>query len=270
MALELTLRAASNVPIEVEGVLPHVMREKSHGDVERWKIFHGNQQVPLAELFHVAGDATDNQIIFLGDMAGVHSIGTRLQSGSIRVAGNAGRHAGSEMTDGDLAIDGDTGDWLGAEMHGGRIRVRGRAGHQVGAAYRGSPHGMTGGAIIVHGDAGDEVAHTMRRGLVAIGGTVGDFPAINMIAGSLFVFGACGIRPAAGMQRGTLALFGSRPTLLPTFRSAGPCQPMFARVYLRKLEELGLEVAAGFADATYELFHGDLVTIGRGEVLVRE
>ncbi|HEY1600080.1 MAG TPA: formylmethanofuran dehydrogenase subunit C [Pirellulales bacterium] len=269
MALELSLRAASTVPIEVEGILPHLLREKSRGEIERWKIFHGNQQIPLAELFHVAGIATDNQIVFLGDMAGVHSIGSGLQGGVIRVAGNAGRHAGSEMTDGELAIDGDAGDWLGAEMHGGLIRVSGRSGHQVAAAYRGSPRGMTGGAIIIHGDAGDEVAHTMRRGLVAIGGAVGDFPAVNMIAGSLFVFGACGIRPAAGMQRGTLVMLGPRPTLLPTFRSAGPCQPTFSRVYLRKLAELGLDVAKDFVDASYELFHGDLVTVGRGEVLVR-
>jgi len=269
MALELALRSASALPIEVEGLLPEAVRDLSLAQIERWPIFHGNERLPLAELFLVRGAATDGCIVFAGDVSGVHRIGAHLQVGAIHVAGNAGRHVGSEMTGGQITIEGDAGDWLGGEMHGGTIRVRGSAGHLLGAAYRGSVRGMTGGVIMVDRDAGDEAGHSLRRGLIAIGGAVGDFPAINMIAGSLFVFGACGARPAAGMQRGTLALFGDRPTLLPTFRAAGPCQPLFLSVYLRQLAELGFSVPGDAVTATYELFHGDLVTVGRGEVLLR-
>jgi formylmethanofuran dehydrogenase subunit C len=270
MALELTLRAPSSLPIEVEGLLPEAVREKTLAEIERWPIFCGNEQVPLAELFHARGAADDCRISFQGDMSRVHWIGAHLAAGAIHIAGSAGRHVGSQMTGGEITVEGDASDSLGAEMHGGLIRVSGRTGKRVGAAYLGSPRGMTGGLILVGGDAGDEVAHTMRRGLIAIGGTVGDFAAINMIAGSVLVWGGCGIRPAAGMQRGTLAVLGGQPTLLPTFRAAGPCQPVFLRVYLRELTRLGFPLPDELASATYELFHGDMLTGGRGEILLRK
>lgn len=269
MALTLTLRENSPLPIEVDGLLPATLRGKSPAEIERWPIQHGNQRVPLAELFHLDGDASDARLAFAGDCRGVHRIGTRMTEGEIHVAADAGRHLGSEMSGGRITVAGSAGDWLGAAMHGGLIEVRGSAGDNLGAAYRGAERGMIGGTILVHGDAGDEVGHTMRRGLIAVGGRIGDFAGVNMIAGSIFVCGACGARPGAGMQRGTLALLGPRPALLPTFRSGGPCNPLFLRVYLREISRLGLAVADGLSEAVYELFHGDLVTLGRGEILLR-
>jgi len=269
MALRLSLIAPTTIPIELDGIVPDQLRDKSAHDIARWPIFHGNEQIPLAELFHVTGSAADERIVFAGDNCGVHRIGARMQSGTIYVEASAGRHVGSQMTGGEIVVAGDADDWAGGEMHGGLIRIQGRAGHHLGAAYRGSERGMDGGTILVHGDAGDEVAHTMRRGLIAVGGSVGDFPAINMLAGSLFVYGRCGIRPAAGMRRGTLAFFADQPQLLPTFRAGGPCQPLFMRVYLRRLAELGYADSPELADATYEIHHGDLLNGGRGEVLVR-
>lgn len=269
MALRLSLKAPTTIPIELGGVVPDRLRDKSAREIERCTVFHGNQQLPLAELFHVTGSAADERIEFAGDMRGVHRIGARMQSGTIHVEASAGRHVGSQMAGGELFVGGDTDDWTGGEMQGGLIRVQGRAGHHVGAAYRGSERGMNGGTILIHGDAGDEVAHTMRRGLIAIGGKVGDFPAINMLAGSLFVCGECGIRPAAGMRRGTVAFFQAQPQLLPTFRPGGPCQPLFMRVYLRRLAELRFTTSAELADTTYEIHHGDLLNGGRGEVLVQ-
>ena len=128
--------------------------------------------------------------------------------------------------------------------------------------------GMTGGVILVHGDAGHELGHTMRRGLIAIGGRAGDFAGINMIAGTVIACGGCGPRPAAGMQRGTLAVFGERPSLLPTFRPGGECEPLFLRLYLRKIAGLGLPISGAWLTAKYDLFHGDLLNGGRGEILV--
>lgn len=269
MALRLTLRAHSEAPIEVLGVTPRALRGKTAAEVERLPVLHGNRQAALADLFTIQGDASDEWLEFAGDLRGVHRIGAMMDGGEIRVSGNAGRHTGAEMTAGLIHVEGDAGDWLGAELRGGRINVDGDAADFVGAAYRGSPEGMTGGEILVAGSAGHEVGHTMRRGLVAIGGSIGNFAAINMIAGSIFVLGACGLRPAAGMRRGTLALFGPRPTLLPTFRSAGVCQPLFVRVYLRALAKAGFATPTEFMDSACELFHGDLVTTGRGEILLR-
>ncbi|HEY2838918.1 MAG TPA: formylmethanofuran dehydrogenase subunit C [Pirellulales bacterium] len=269
MPLRLTLRALSDAPIEVLGVIPSALRERSMVEIERTPILHGNRQAALAEWFAPQGDASDGRLEFEGDLRGVHRIGARMDGGEIHVTGDAGRHVGAEMTSGSIHVHGAAGDWLGAELRGGRITVAGDAGDFVGAAYRGSPEGMTGGEILVRDNVGHEVAHTMRRGLLAVGGSIGNFAAINMIAGSVFAFGACGVRPAAGMRRGTLALFGPRPTLLPTFRSAGLCQPLFVRVYLRALAQAGFVTPEDCMDAACELFHGDLVTTGRGEILLR-
>ena len=269
MALQLKYTGQTSVPVEVEGLTPTALRGKSLAEIEKLPIFHGNRQLPLAEFFAVSGDAADLRIEWQGDLAGVHWIGAGMSEGEIRIAGNAGRHVGSEMTGGEIHVAGNASDWVGGEMHGGLIHVRGCAGHLIGAAYRGSPRGMTGGTLLVGGDVGNEVGHTMRRGFLADGGSTGDFPAINMIAGTLFVFGTCGIRAAAGMRRGTLAVFGERPPLLSTFRAGGVCRPSFLPLYLRRLAKLNFAFPGELIESELAIYHGDLLTTGLGEVLLR-
>ena len=155
-------------------------------------------------------------------------------------------------------------------MHGGRIRVRGRAGHLTGAAYRGSARGMTGGTILVAGDVGNEIGHTMRRGLLVVGGNVGDLAAFNMLAGTILICGEGGIRHAAGMKRGTLAFLGQwAPELLPTFRFACRYQPTVLTVLLRELRLLGFPVGDDLLSTQFDLYNGDLIEGGRGEILIR-
>ncbi|MEX2112573.1 MAG: formylmethanofuran dehydrogenase subunit C [Pirellulales bacterium] len=270
MPLRLTYRADTSVPVEVEGLLPHAVRAMSLPEIERLEFVHGNEKRPLADFFAVAGNPGDNRIELEGKLAGVHWIGAKLSDGAIHVAGDVGRHAGSEMSGGQIHIDGDAGDWAGGEMHGGLIHIRGRAGDHLGAAYRGSKRGMTGGTILVEGAAGHEIGHTMRRGLLAVGGC-GDFAGINMIAGTILVFGPAGIRPAAGMRRGTLGLFGSNPpTLLPTFRAGSRAKPLVLELLFRELRALGYPVHERLSTSDYRTYHGDLVTVGRGEILVAE
>jgi formylmethanofuran dehydrogenase subunit C len=268
MALLLEYRAETSIPVEVDGLVPEAVRDKSLGEIERLPLFYGNRSLPLAEFFDVSGDPSDLRIELEGDLAGVHWIGAKMTCGEIRVAGPVGRHAGSEMRGGEIQVEGDAGDWLGAEMHGGLIRVRGSAGHLAGSAYRGSARGMTKGTIVIGGDAGNEVGHSMRRGLIAVGGSIGDCPGVHMIAGSLFVMGGCGVRPAAGMRRGSLVLLGDRPTLLPTFKLSGHGRPLFLRIYLLHLRRLGLSVSDDVLAADCALYYGDLLTGGRGEVVV--
>ncbi len=267
MPLVLEYVAQTTVPVEVEGLIPSALRDKSLGEIERLEVVHGNRKPPLAEFFRVSGDAADERIDLGGDLSGVHWIGAGMDHGEIRVLGHAGRHVGSEMTGGQITIEGDVGDWLGGQMHGGWIRVRGRAGHLVGAAYRGSPRGMTGGTILVDGPAGNEIGHSMRRGLIAAGGA-DDAVGFNMIAGTILVFGPCGIRPGAGMRRGTIGLFGAeRPSLLPTFRYGCRLQPVFLAMLLKELVRLGYPVPPSLFAGDVDLYHGDLVALGRGEVL---
>jgi formylmethanofuran dehydrogenase subunit C len=270
MALKLSYFAESSVPVEIEGLTPDWACDKSLAEIERFEIFQGNRKLPLAEMFRITGDASDKRFEFEGALSGVHWIGAKMASGQIHIQGSAGRHLGSEMQGGQIVVDGNTGGWVGVEMHGGLIHVRGNAGHLVGAAYRGSAKGMTGGMIFVDGNAGNEIGLSMRRGLIAIGGSAGDMLGFNLIAGTVLVFGECGIRPGAGMRRGTLGLLGPNPPqLLPSFRYASTYRPQVVSLMLCMLRSKGFRVDASLFSAEFDLYHGDLVALGRGEVLFR-
>ena len=106
--------------------------------------------------------------------------------------------------------------------------------------------------------------------MIAIGGSAGDMLGFNMIAGTVLVFGECGIRPGAGMRRGTLGLFGPNPPpLLPSFRYGSTFQPQVMRLMLRSLGNKGFRVDESLFEAEFDLYHGDLVSVGRGEILFR-
>ena len=270
MPLRFTLRAKTNVPLEVEGITPDTTRGKSLAEIEKLEIFEGNVKTQLAAFFTVRRDAADDIHEWEGDLAGVHWIGTKLQSGKIIALGNVGRHLGSEMKGGEIHVQGDASDWVGGEMHGGLIYVRGKAGQLVGAAYRGSARGMTKGTILIGGDAGNEIGHSMRRGLIAIGGNIGDLAGINMLAGSILLFGDSGIRHGAGMKRGTIAFLGkTAPPILPTFRRACRYLPDALQVLYRHLRRLDFAVSDELLGCSYDLYNGDFLTGGRGELLIR-
>ena len=273
MPLTISLHTPSSIPLEVDTVVLETVRGQSADDVKQTLIQRGNRQVPVGEFFHVHGSAADdNTLVWQGDLAKVKLIGTKLTTGTTRVEGNAGMHLGAEMSGGEIIVDGNVADWCGAEMHGGSIRVRGNAGHLVGAVYRGGHKGMTGGEILIHGDAGNEVGHGIRRGLIAVAGNIGDFAGVGMIAGTILVGSSGGIRHGAGMKRGTIAFLNAASGFdpLPTFRSSGSYQPTFLRLILRDLQVAGFAVPDGAADATYERWCGDLVELGKGELLVRQ
>lgn len=275
MALKLTYTGETTVPVEIENFTPTWAADKSLDQIKAFEIYHGNKKLPLSDFFEVEGDASDKQFDFHGDLAGVHWIGAHMDSGEINIHGNGGRHIGSEMTGGTIHVHGDAGGWVGAEMRDGLIHVHGNAGHLVGAAYRGSTKGMTGGTILVDGNAGNEIGLTMRRGTIAIGGNAGDVIGFNMIAGTVIVLGESGIRHGAGMRRGTIALLGAPspgkgpPKMLPSFKYACTAQPQVVSLLLREIRELGFAIPEELLAADYDLYHGDLVALGRGEVLVR-
>jgi formylmethanofuran dehydrogenase subunit C len=251
MALKFVYQGETSVPVELEGLTPDWARDKSLNEIERFEALHGNRKVALAEMFRVTGDAADMTFEFEGSLSGVHWIGSKMSAGTINVAGNVS-------------------DWAGAEMHGGCIHVRGDAGHLVGSAYRGSTKGMTAGEIFIEGNAGNEIGLCMRRGMIAIRGSVGEFVGAGMIAGTILVFGDCGRRPGAGMRRGTLGLFGSNPpTLLPTFQFGTTIQPQFIPLMLRLLQSRGFQIDETLCSAEFDIYHGDMVELGRGEILLR-
>jgi formylmethanofuran dehydrogenase subunit C len=269
MTLQLDYRGNAEVPLEVEGILPENLRTRTLSEIERTEVFHGNESRKLADFFRISGDPSDNRLAWTGDLRGVHWIGAKMTDGQLMVDGAAGRHVGSEMRGGRIEVAGDAGDWVGGEMHGGLIRVRGNAGHLVGSAYRGSPRGVTGGTILIEGNAGNEVGHSMRRGLIAVGGSVGDLVGFNMLAGSIFVGGSAGIRHGAAMRRGTIGFFGPEaPPLLPSFRRACRLQGGVLRLVAATLRRHDMAALAEQMHSAVDLYNGDLIEGGRGELLV--
>ncbi|MCC7085590.1 MAG: formylmethanofuran dehydrogenase subunit C [Pirellulales bacterium] len=271
MSLTLTYFGKTSLPVEIEGLTPDWASDKALPEIERFEIFHGNRKLPLAEMFKVSGNGADKRLDFEGNLTGVHWIGAHMKSGQIHIHGPGGRHIGSEMNGGEIRVEGDAGDWVGAEMHGGLIQVKGKVGHATGAAYRGSAKGMTNGTILVEGSAGNEIGLRMRRGTIAIGGAAGDMIGFNMLAGTVLVFGEAGIRPGAGMRRGTIGLFGSRPPpLLPSFSRGASFRPQILRILFNHLYGKGFPIGDALRDSEIELYHGDMVSLGRGELLLRQ
>jgi formylmethanofuran dehydrogenase subunit C len=266
--ITLTLHTQPDVPLEAEIISPTGLAGKSTGEIARLPLQHGNQRVALGEFFRVAGDGGE-ELRLEGDLARVKLLGYAMAGGRMLVAGKAGMHLGAAMRGGEIEVRGDVGDWAGAEMQGGRLLVRGSAGHLLGSGYRGSRAGMTGGEIVVLGDAGNEVGGTMRRGLIAVGGATGDFTGVNMLAGTIVVLGELGWRAGAGMKRGTLVTM-REPRVLPTFEYACTYEPTFLRLYLRHLRALGLPLGEAQIGGRYRRWSGDMVELGRGELLVLE
>jgi len=267
--LRLELKQKSSVPLEVEGLTPDVVKSFTLAQIEKFEMFQGNRKIPLAEFFSVSGDPSDEVCEWHGDLSGVHWIGAKMVSGRMHILGPCGRHLGSEMRGGEIHVDGNASDWVGGEMHGGLIHVRGRAGHLIGAAYRGSALGMTKGTILIDSDAGNEIGHTMRRGLIAIGGNCGDLAGFNLLAGTILLFGETGIRHGAGMKRGTIGFFGPAPQMLPTFRRACRYSPEALRLLAQQLRRLDFPKWDELLSAPVDLYNGDMIEGGRGELLIR-
>ncbi len=267
--LTLRYRSATTIPVEAECITPANLAGKSVAETAALLVQHGNAAAPLGEFFDVAGDASDGEVRIEGDCSRVKLIGAGMTGGRITIHGNAGMHLGAEMTGGEIRVHGNAGDWVGAEMKGGHIHIHGDAGHLIGAAYRGGHVGMRGGVILIDGKAGNEIGAMMRRGLIAIGGASGDFPGVGMIAGSVFVFGQPGLRPGAGMKRGSLVFAGPPPVLLPTFRADCVYRPVFLHIYLRQLKAWGFPLDETVLKSEWQRYSGDLVSLGKGEVLLK-
>jgi formylmethanofuran dehydrogenase subunit C len=268
MPLQLHFTADSRFPIDFAGIGPERTRGLSLGEIEHLDVFCGNRRLRLAELFAVSGNPADGAIHLTGDLTCVHGIGARITDGSIHVEGNAGRHLGAEMRGGRIEVSGNAGDWLGAEMHGGQIRVHGNAADHAAAAYPGSPRGMTGGELLIDGNAGNYVGTAMRRGLVAVGGPAGDDVGARMIAGTILIGGQCGRHVGAGMRRGTIGLM-SPAALLPTFARANRWSPQIMRLLMVNLHRHGFPGAEAWITSEYDIYHGDQLALGKGEILVR-
>ncbi|MBA4187510.1 MAG: formylmethanofuran dehydrogenase subunit C [Planctomycetaceae bacterium] len=263
---KLTLRVPSSIPLELDGITPDHIANLSALEVAKLPVQHGNRTEPLGEFFTIGTDTFPKaDLQFAGDTRNVKGIGAGMSSGFIYVENDVGMHAGARMSGGELVIDSGAGDWLGAEMRGGSIEVRGDAGNQVGAAYRGSRRGVTGGSIFIRGSAGDELGLLMRRGLIVVERDCGEFAGASLIAGTIALFGKPGLRLGAGMKRGTI-ITTREPELPPSFHFACEYRPSILHLIAKQLAAVG--AVPSFGKGFVRCYRGDVLTGGRGEVLV--
>ncbi len=268
MTLVLDRQAESKIPVEVLGITPDRLEGLNEREIAKLSIWIGNQAVELGELFRVQGKISDDQAIhWSGDLTAVHWIGAGMKSGKIQIDSPTGRHVGSRMLGGVIATASDVSDFAGAEMRGGKLLVGGHAGDLLGGSYPGSKYGMNLGEILVTGNAGRGVGQSLRRGLIAVGGNVDSLCGWNMLAGTILVFGNCGAECGAGMIRGSIVqLSANSAPLLPTFSRGGRYEKYFFGLTANRLIELGFPNANRLLEHQYQMYHGDLLRGGRGEI----
>ena len=273
MPLVIEPAAHDCLSIEVDGLAPDRLADRSAAEIARLVVRADARPTALGDLFRIEGSCGDQRIECRGDFSRVHGIGAGMAAGEIVVDGPVGRHAGEGMSGGLLAVSADAGDWLAAGMTGGTVRVGGRAGDNAAAALPGCEHGMRGGIVIIGGDAGCLAGARMRRGLLAIGGNTGEAAAFELRAGTVLVAGDVGTRAGMGMRRGSLIAGGVAPAVPPTFRRGSVWAPTFLQLLARRLRQLGFEPAGrdcgDFLAGIWQQWHGDLLTGGRGEIFHR-
>ena len=129
---------------------------------------------------------------------------------------------------------------------------------------------MTEGTILIDGSAGDDLGASMRRGLVAVGGSCGEAAGFGMIAGTILVFGSCGRYPGPRSPGDDRTLRRRSAAITSDLPAAGRFRPLFLRLIAAELARLGFPMARGFPEGELTLYHGDLVSLSKGEVWFRD
>jgi formylmethanofuran dehydrogenase subunit C len=244
------------LPVTAECISPDVFEGKTLPEIEKLKLWEGNKQRTLNELFKIKETGAENPSIAIhGDVSSVRRIGACMTKGEIVIEGNAGMHLGEEMRSGKINVHGHVAGWAGSMMKGGEIEVHGDAGDYLASPYRGSTMGMDGGRITVYGNVGSEVGNNMKKGMVKIYGNARQFVGFRMHDGTIYVQSACQGRAGACMVGGKIVVGGFLESVVPTFT----IDSIRARV---KVEED--EVVEG----PLYMFLGDLTENGNGKLYV--
>lgn len=251
---------AFKFPIIAECINPDVFQGKTREEIEGLKIWEGNKQKRLGELFKVEEIKTENQpekttIAIYGDVNKLRRIGAHMKSGEIKIHGDTGMHLGEEMEGGKITVRGNVGGWAGSMMKGGTIEIHGNANDYLGAPYRGIRRGMCGGKIIVYGNVGNETGAYMRKGIIKIYGSAGQFLGLRMRNGTIYVQNNSEGRAGACMTGGKIVVGGFLESVLPTFTIDSVKKKV-------RIEENELTKGPLY------LFLGDLTENGKGKLYV--
>ncbi|MBE8540401.1 formylmethanofuran dehydrogenase subunit C [Geoglobus acetivorans] len=214
----LILKPKFEFDVSVEAELTPELAEKSLEEIKNFKVWYGNAEKTLGELFDVEKEGDGKKLLLDGDFSKVKWVGTGMDDGEIVIKGNIGANCGAYMKGGRITIEGSADDWLGAEMKDGEIIVKGNAKNLIGCAYYGNPSGMQGGKILIEGNAGNYIGEKMTGGTIEIKGNAGDFIGTEMKGGEIIIHGNCGYA-GGDMKAGTIKI-GGEFDLLPTFRKS--------------------------------------------------
>jgi formylmethanofuran dehydrogenase subunit C len=247
-------------PIIAECINPKIFVGKKPSEIAELRVWEGNKQKPLRELFKIEktkdeNAAEDEAITIKGDVSKVRRIGAGMEGGEITIFGDVGMHLGEEMKSGKITVHGNVGGWAGSMMKGGIIEIHGNAGDYLGAPYRGSGEGIRGGKIVVYGNVGSDVGAYMRKGIIKIYGNAGQFVGFRMRNGTLYVQGDCGGRTGACMKDGIIIVGGHIESVMPTFT----IDSLKKRVRVEEGEVV---------ETPFYLFLGDLTENGTGKLYV--
>lgn len=246
------------VPIDASAISPNEFSGKSLEEIKVIKIWEGNKEKTIGDLFIIKGNADSEikniKIILEGKFSKVRRIGSNMSDGEIIIKGSVGFYLGEKMSGGKILVEGNTDSWLGSKMKGGVIEVYGNAGDLIGAPYRGETKGMRGGTIIIHGNAGNEIGCWMMGGLIKVKGNCGLFPGIHMKNGTILIHGNTEGRCGALMKGGKVIILGKIPTILSSFT----------------FEEVRSSVKANGEkiDGPFYVFTGDLNEEGSGKIFI--
>ncbi|MDA7903625.1 formylmethanofuran dehydrogenase subunit C [Mariniblastus sp.] len=272
MALTLNQQVESKIPIEAHGILPELLFGKTMDQIKSLPVPCGNEWVALGELFSVSGAIDQAKtVIFNGSLSNVNGIGMGMDSGVVQICGDAGNRIGVKMSGGRIRSTANVGEHLGSEMTGGVIVVEGDAGDSVGSVLPGSKVGVNRGTILVRGSVGKGAGESMRRGMLVVGGDAGDLLGWSMRAGTLVVMGKSGAHVGAEMKRGTIVLGGGlSQSLASSFREGGSFRMPAISLIANWLKQShpGFDVDLSRLDTEFNLFHGDFLHGGRGEILI--
>lgn len=205
-------------PITADSITPEIFKNKTCAEIAALKVWEGNKQKKLSEIFKVENVKAESPTITIkGDVNQVRRIGSKMKGGEIVIYGNAGMHLGERMESGKITIYGNVGGWAGSAIKGGTIEIQGNTGDYLGAPYRGNNQGMNGGKIIVYGNVGNEAGAYMRNGIINIHGNAGQFLGLRMRNGTIYVEKDVEARIGACMIGGKIVVGGFLESVLPTF-----------------------------------------------------
>ncbi len=264
-ALTFTLKTQPQQRVDLSPLTPDHLAGKSAAEIAAIQLHSGNQKLRADAMFDISG-ADTSAIVFDNSCAKLDFIGSKMQSGSITVNGDAGAYLGFQMKKGTLTVNGNAGAFAASGMAGGMLNVRGNVGDFLAAAIAGDKKGMKGGVVIVAGNAGDRVGDQMRRGIVLIEGNAGAYCASRMLAGTIGVLGNVGEYVGFGMRRGTLLLF-SAPKLHATIQDCGTHTLPFLSLMFKSFRGLPSKFAE-LGKNRVRRYAGDLANDGKGEILI--